>query len=267
MTLRVRVSLPKSDLAPFFVRMKVASLANLVALLAMNASFCAIDARSVQVIKALEPAFTILISAVAFQKMPSLSKVGAAMLICFGVGLSTAPSSLNIAGMTLGLVAASGMPVRNLLLKEVESQVEVSPLGQYFYLCWDGLIVTLPFWLAKSILRDATPCLPFYCSLAAVSFLGYNVASMLFLARVSPLTHSTANCLKQMVSSLLTGYYFGMPWPATLIVGMVLTAIGLLWYSFADRTQVCTLCTRTRFLLGLVVGAAAAAAAFNLQLV
>ena len=33
--------------------MKVASLANLVALLAMNASFCEIDARSVQVIKAL----------------------------------------------------------------------------------------------------------------------------------------------------------------------------------------------------------------------
>ena len=118
---RVVKACESTESMPPLIFVAAASFANLVALLAMNASFCEIDARSAQVIKALEPAFTILISAVAFPKLPSLSKVGAALPICFGVGLSTAPSSLNVAGMTLGLVAASGMPVRNLLLKEVES--------------------------------------------------------------------------------------------------------------------------------------------------
>ena len=236
-----------------------ASLANTLALLAMNGVFCMYDARQVQVIKALEPVFTMLISTM-FGSFPSKVQFGASLLVCFGVILSGSKDTPGTLGVVLGLVSAFGMPLRNVLVKGLE----LPPCLLYAKFCMLGCLMLSPFWLFKQFWLVQRLCLPYHFCLGTASYVVYNLASMFFLSRVSPLTHSIANCVKRFVSMTLTGLLLGLSWPLHVAVGMLFTSTGVALYSFEKAIQnwhEASSCRRPFYVIAGVVGAVMAVTA------
>ena len=198
-----------------------------------------------QVVKAFEPVITILIARLATAELLAWDSYAVAFIVCVGILLtfSNGDGHFNGSGLALGFLSSCGMPIRNVMVKSVDAPLLIT----YSMLCELGFVCLAPIYIMSRVLvgSDFSICetmgsmsaTVLHGTVAVVSYVGYNVASIVFLSSVSPLTHSIANCMKRLFSTLAAGLFFHMAWPPRLVLGMLIIFGGLIYHVFVGHAR------------------------------
>ena len=170
----------------------------------------------VQSLKALEPVITVVLNACAVDSLPTnwlqlpwvlLISVGA-VLISTGEGaLETSASTSSLKCVLAAMVSSILLPMRNILVKKEERKGPVlTILKTYLYSTIWGLVffavITLASWTRHRVVAQSTSSTvdAVYDVLGGVlCHIGYNLASILILLRLSLTTHSILNTGKRLV--------------------------------------------------------------------
>uniref|UniRef100_A0A0E0BXT2 Sugar phosphate transporter domain-containing protein n=1 Tax=Oryza meridionalis TaxID=40149 RepID=A0A0E0BXT2_9ORYZ len=161
-------------------------------------------------IKASEPFFTVLLSAFFLGETPSLLVMGSLVPIVGGVALASLTElSFNWIGFWSAMASNLLYQSRNVLSKKLLGGEEGLNLQE---LC----------------VRAA---------LAGFCFHGYQKLSYLILARVSPVTHSVANCVKRVVVIVASVLFFRTPISPVNALGTGVALGGVFLYSRLKRTK------------------------------
>lgn len=223
-----------------------------------NVSLGAVAVSFTHTIKALEPLFSVLLSALFLGQPPTAPVVLSLVPVVLGVSLA---SSGELGFNWTGFLAAMGSNLtfqsRNVLSKKVLSVdrgaldnvnlfsvitvvscvvlapiallVERPPLTQAALDAARAAAGVAPAKLLSgtSLLREAL--------LAAVCFHAYQQVSFSILARVTPVTHAVGNCVKRVVVILASLVVFRNPLTLRSAAGTAIALSGVFGYSAAKR--------------------------------
>ena len=210
--------------------------------LATNAAYAAMSSSTTQVIKAFEPVFTFILLRCLYLE----NKVNVNFLIPISISLLTmslgasvfvsGDATFNIWGASAAIASNIAFAVCNLSLKASSKYLE-NPLQKYAILSTYGGMIILPLSVAKLLLTMKFEWLGyrFRAQDTIVSSLFhflYNIASMLVLQTVSPLSHAILNLSKRMFVILANIVYFAMPLSWKICSGLLVFATGLALYHF-----------------------------------
>lgn len=172
-------------------------------------------------IKAMEPFFSVILSAMFLGEVPSVWVVGSLIPIVGGVGLaSLTEASFNWAGFWSAMASNVTNQSRNVLSKKFMVKKEESldnitlfsiiTVMSFFLLApvaffMEGVKIT-PSYLQSAGLNVGQICTRSF--LAALCFHAYQQVSYMILQRVSPVTHSVGNCVKRVVVIVSSVLFF-----------------------------------------------------------
>lgn len=201
-------------------------------------------------IKAMEPFFSVILSAMFLGEIPTPWVVLSLLPIVGGVGLaSLTEASFNWAGFWSAMASNLTNQSRNVLSKKFMVKKEESldnitlfsviTIMSFFLLApvtffLEGLKVT-PNYLAASGLnvnQVYTRSL-----LAALCFHAYQQVSYMILQRVSPVTHSVGNCVKRVVVIVTSVLFFRTPVSPINSLGTGVALAGVFLYSRVKRIK------------------------------
>ncbi|KAG6527655.1 phosphoenolpyruvate/phosphate translocator 2, chloroplastic-like [Zingiber officinale] len=201
-------------------------------------------------IKAMEPFFSVLLSALFLGEMPTIWVVLSLMPIVGGVALaSLTEASFNWAGFWSAMASNVTFQSRNVLSKKVMVKKEESldninlfsiiTIMSFFLLApitlfVDGIRVTPSYMLSAGLdlkqiyLRSL---------LSALCFHAYQQVSYMILARVTPVTHSVGNCVKRVVVIVTSVLFFRTPVSPINSLGTGIALAGVFLYSRVKRIK------------------------------
>lgn len=201
-------------------------------------------------IKAMEPFFSVLLSALFLGEMPTIWVVGSLLPIVGGVALaSLTEASFNWAGFWSAMASNVTFQSRNVLSKKLMVKKEESldninlfsviTIMSFFLLApvtlfVDGVKVTPSF-----IQSSGLNLQQFYTRslLAAICFHAYQQVSYMILARVSPVTHSVGNCVKRVVVIVTSVLFFRTPVSLVNSLGTGIALLGVFLYSRVKKLK------------------------------
>ncbi|KAF2315905.1 hypothetical protein GH714_040700 [Hevea brasiliensis] len=161
-------------------------------------------------IKAMEPFFSVILSAMFLGELPTIWVVGSLLPIVGGVALASATeASFNWAGFWSAMASNLTNQSRNVLSKKVMVKKE-------------GLNVKEVY--IRSLL-------------AALCFHAYQQVSYMILQRVSPVTHSVGNCVKRVVVIVSSVLFFQTPVSPINSIGTGIALAGVFLYSRVKRIK------------------------------
>ena len=195
-------------------------------------------------VKALEPVFSVGLSAAFLGVVPSVALVGSLVPIIVGVMIASATEvSFNMAGFLSAMGSNLTFQSRNVLSKLVMKGDEMKQLDYFnllgvltiastmlaipLALAFEGSKMNLPSILAGGMPLSAV-C--FNLFMAALCFQLYQQLSFEVLSRVNPVTHSVGNSLKRVVVIAASVLIFRNPVSATNIAGTALAIFGVIMY-------------------------------------
>uniref|UniRef100_A0ACD5VBJ4 Uncharacterized protein n=1 Tax=Avena sativa TaxID=4498 RepID=A0ACD5VBJ4_AVESA len=190
-----------------------------------NMSLGAVAVSFTHTIKASEPFFTVLLSAFFLGEWPSVLVLGSLVPIVGGVALASLTEvSFNWVGFWSAMASNLLNQTRNVLSKRLlggEEEESMDDINLF------SLITVLSFLLScpLMLLMEGVKFSPAYlhstglnlqelcvrAALAGLCFHGYQKISYMILARVSPVTHSVANCVKRVVVIVSSVLFFRTP--------------------------------------------------------
>ncbi|KAJ1268294.1 hypothetical protein BS78_07G124000 [Paspalum vaginatum] len=201
-------------------------------------------------IKAMEPFFSVLLSAVFLGELPTVWVVLSLLPIVGGVALaSLTEASFNWAGFWSAMASNVTFQSRNVLSKKLMVKKEESldninlfsiiTVMSLFLLApvaffTEGIKITPTFLEAsglnvKQVLTRSV--------LAALCFHAYQQVSYMILARVSPVTHSVGNCVKRVVVIVTSVLFFRTPVSPINSLGTAVALAGVFLYSQLKRLK------------------------------
>ncbi|TKY55214.1 Triose phosphate/phosphate translocator, non-green plastid [Spatholobus suberectus] len=175
-------------------------------------------------IKATEPFFSVLLSAMFLGEMPTAWVVGSLVPIVGGVALASATeASFKWAGFWSAMASNLTNQSRNVLSKKLMVNKEESMDNITLF----SIITVMSFLLSApvTILMEGVKFTPTYLQsaglnvnevyirslLAALCFHAYQQVSYMILQKVSPVTHSVGNCVKRVVVIVSSVIFFQTP--------------------------------------------------------
>eukprot|EP00899_Mesostigma_viride_P008200 jgi/Mesvir1/17381/Mv08683-RA.2 len=178
-------------------------------------------------IKAMEPFFSVLLSALFLGMRPQLTVVASLVPVVAGVALaSVTEASFNWAGFLSAMGSNVTFQSRNVLSKKLMAAkvTDVAPLDNInlfsiitiisFFLLAPVAIIAEGWQLSPAVFAarglDAGVVMT-QALLAAVCFHAYQQVSYMILAKVSPVTHSVGNCVKRVVVIVSSILFFRTP--------------------------------------------------------
>ena len=203
-------------------------------------------------IKASEPFFSVLLSALFLGDVPSLAVMAALLPVVGGVALA---SMTEVSFCWAGFLAALGSNItfqsRNVLSKKMMGMSvikgAIDNINLFSVITMLSCLVALPVAIGVEGVRF-TP--------AAIAATGANVAelsksllvagfcfqmyqqiSYMILSRVSPVTHSVGNCMKRVTVIVVTLIYFKNPVSPLNMAGTAMALTGVFLYSRAKRAE------------------------------
>ncbi|GLT79493.1 hypothetical protein SLA2020_509790 [Shorea laevis] len=201
-------------------------------------------------IKAMEPFFSVILSAMFLGEMPTLWVVASLLPIVGGVGLaSMTEASFNWAGFWSAMASNLTNQSRNVLSKKVMVKKEESMdnitlfsiitimsfiLSAPVALFMEGIKFT-PAYLQSAALNVKELCIR--SLLAALCFHAYQQVSYMILQRVSPVTHSVGNCVKRVVVIVSSVLFFRTPVSPINSLGTGVALAGVFLYSRVKRIK------------------------------
>ena len=214
-------------------------LLNGVGHLMTNLSLGAVAVSFTQTVKAAEPLFAVVISAIVLGSKPSAYMVLSLLPIVIGIGIATTTElSYTHLGMLTAMASNLLFSTRNIYSKKLQ---DATGLGSWFlclYLCTSGIVLLGFFFLINSVIGWPLPqpmesaWLPLLVS-SMCHAIG-NSVSFLVLERISPLTHAVGGAMRRIFMIFCAVMWFHTPVSAINIIGSVLASFGVLLYSRAS---------------------------------
>ncbi|XAR50191.1 hypothetical protein NMG60_11004447 [Bertholletia excelsa] len=201
-------------------------------------------------IKAMEPFFSVLLSALFLGETPTPWIVASLLPIVGGVALaSMTEASFNWAGFWSAMASNVTFQSRNVLSKKFMVKKEDSLDNINLF----SIITILSFILLSpvAIFMEGVKFTPAYLQsaglnvqqlytrslLAALCFHAYQQVSYMILQRVSPVTHSVGNCVKRVVVIVTSVLFFRTPVSPINSLGTGVALAGVFLYSRAKRIK------------------------------
>ncbi|KAG2586728.1 phosphoenolpyruvate/phosphate translocator 3, chloroplastic-like [Panicum virgatum] len=201
-------------------------------------------------IKASEPFFTVLLSALFLGEVPSLPVLGSLVPIVGGVALASFTEvSFNWTGFWSAMASNLTNQSRNVLSKKLlaADKDAMDDINLFSVITILSFLLSCPLMLfAEGIkftpgyLQSTGLNLQELCvraALAGLCFHGYQKLSYLILSRVSPVTHSVANCVKRVVVIVSSVIFFSTPISPVNALGTGAALGGVFLYSRLTRTK------------------------------
>ncbi|XWS50948.1 hypothetical protein CRYUN_Cryun12cG0134900 [Craigia yunnanensis] len=201
-------------------------------------------------IKAMEPFFSVVLSAMFLGEMPTLWVVASLLPIVGGVGLaSVTEASFNWSGFWTAMASNLTNQSRNVLSKKVMVKKEDSMDNITLF----SIITIMSFILLApvAIFMEGVKFTPAYLQsaglnveevvvrslLASLCFHAYQQVSYMILQRVSPVTHSVGNCVKRVVVIVSSVLFFKTPVSPINCLGTGIALAGVFLYSRVKRIK------------------------------
>ncbi|XP_022735620.1 triose phosphate/phosphate translocator, non-green plastid, chloroplastic-like [Durio zibethinus] len=201
-------------------------------------------------IKAMEPFFSVVLSAMFLGELPTLWVVASLLPIVGGVALaSVTEASFNWAGFWSAMASNLTNQSRNVLSKKVMVKKEDSMDNITLF----SIITIMSFFLLApaAIFMEGVKFTPAYMQsaglnvkevvvrslFAALCFHAYQQVSYMILQRVSPVTHSVGNCVKRVVVIVSSVLFFKTPVSPINSLGTGIALAGVFWYSRVKRIK------------------------------
>lgn len=201
-------------------------------------------------IKAMEPFFSVVLSAMFLGEFPTPWVVGSLVPIVGGVALaSVTEASFNWAGFWSAMASNVSNQSRNVLSKKAMVNKEESLDNITLF----SIITVMSFFLLApvAVFMEGVKFTPAYLQsaglnvrqvyirslLAALCFHAYQQVSYMILERVSPVTHSVGNCVKRVVVIVSSVIFFQTPVSPVNAFGTAIALAGVFLYSRVKRIK------------------------------
>lgn len=202
-------------------------------------------------IKALEPVFSVGLSAVFLGNIPSLAMVASLIPIICGVAIASATEvSFNLAGFVSAMGSNLAFQSRNVLSKFVmtgEDMKKLDYINLFSGITIASTALALPLALMFEIPKMnvayiVSSGVPLAVTaknllLASLCFQLYQQLSFMVLSKVTPVTHSVGNSLKRVVVIAASVIIFRNPVSATNIAGTAMAIAGVILYGRCKKTK------------------------------
>ncbi|XP_071692633.1 phosphoenolpyruvate/phosphate translocator 1, chloroplastic-like isoform X2 [Rutidosis leptorrhynchoides] len=199
-------------------------------------------------IKAMEPFFSVVLSAMFLGEMPTPWVVTSLLPIAGGVALA----SMTEASFNCAMASNLSNQSRNVLSKKFMVKKEESldnitlfsiiTIMSFFLLApvtlfTEGVRVT-PAYLTAAVSQGLNVKEVYIRSIiAAICFHAYQQVSYMILQRVSPVTHSVGNCVKRVVVIVTSVLFFRTPVSPINSIGTGVALAGVFLYSQVKRLK------------------------------
>uniref|UniRef100_A0A5B7BA11 Putative phosphoenolpyruvate/phosphate translocator n=1 Tax=Davidia involucrata TaxID=16924 RepID=A0A5B7BA11_DAVIN len=235
-----RPKISSSQLAAILPLAVVHTLGNLFT----NMSLGKVAVSFTHTIKAMEPFFSVILSAMFLGEMPTPWVVSSLVPIVGGVALaSMSEASFNWAGFWSAMASNLTNQSRNVLSKKFMVKKEESLDNITLF----SIITIMSFFLLApvTLFMEGVKFTPSYLQsaglnvnqlytrslLAALCFHAYQQVSYMILQRVSPVTHSVGNCVKRVVVIVTSVLFFQTPVSPINSIGTGVALAGVFLYS------------------------------------
>ncbi|NP_001105393.2 plastid phosphate/phosphoenolpyruvate translocator 2 [Zea mays] len=201
-------------------------------------------------IKAMEPFFSVLLSAIFLGELPTPWVVLSLLPIVGGVALaSLTEASFNWAGFWSAMASNVTFQSRNVLSKKlmVKKEESLDNINLFsiitvmsFFLLAPVTLLTEGVKVSPAVLQSAGLNLKQIYTrslIAACCFHAYQQVSYMILARVSPVTHSVGNCVKRVVVIVTSVLFFRTPVSPINSLGTGIALAGVFLYSQLKRLK------------------------------
>ncbi|XP_072999346.1 triose phosphate/phosphate translocator, non-green plastid, chloroplastic-like [Typha latifolia] len=201
-------------------------------------------------IKATEPFFSVVLSALFLGELPTVWVLTSLVPIVGGVALaSLTEASFNWAGFWSAMASNLANQSRNVLSKRimVNKEETLDNINLFSVITIMSLCLSTPVMLftegikfTPSYLQSAGLNLrEIYVRslLAGLCFHAYQQVAYLILARVSPVTHSVGNCVKRVVVIVSSVLFFRTPVSPINSVGTGVALVGVFLYSRVKKMK------------------------------
>ncbi|CAK9195478.1 unnamed protein product [Sphagnum troendelagicum] len=195
-------------------------------------------------IKAMEPFFSVLLSAAFLGEVPNPLVVATLVPIVGGVALaSLTEASFNWAGFLSAMASNVTFQSRNVLSKKLMVKKE----GSLDNINLFSIITIMSFFLLApaTLLVEGVKFTPSYLQaagldvkvvatralLAGICFHSYQQVSYMILAKVTPVTHSVGNCVKRVIVIVTSVLFFRTPVSTVNALGTGIALTGVFAYS------------------------------------
>ncbi|CAO2163634.1 unnamed protein product [Urochloa humidicola] len=203
-------------------------------------------------IKAMEPFFSVLLSAIFLGELPTLSVVLSLLPIVGGVALaSLTEASFNWAGFWSAMASNVTFQSRNVLSKKLmvkkDNEESLDNINLF------SIITVMSFFILAPVtfFTEGVKITPTFLQsaglnvnqvltrslLAALCFHAYQQVSYMILAVVSPVTHSVGNCVKRVVVIVTSVLFFRTPVSPINSLGTAIALAGVFLYSQLKRLK------------------------------
>ncbi|XP_078438981.1 phosphoenolpyruvate/phosphate translocator 1, chloroplastic-like [Wolffia australiana] len=201
-------------------------------------------------IKAMEPFFSVLLSALFLGEKPSLLVLLSLAPIVGGVGLASLTEvSFNWAGFWSAMASNVTFQSRNVLSKKLMIKKEESLDNISLF----SIITILSFVLLApvALVMEGVKFTPTYLQsaglnlkeiyvrslLSSLCFHAYQQVSYMILSQVTPVTHSVGNCVKRVVVIVTSVFFFRTPVSPINSLGTGIALAGVFLYSWIKRLK------------------------------
>ncbi|XP_045788757.1 triose phosphate/phosphate translocator, non-green plastid, chloroplastic-like [Trifolium pratense] len=241
-----RPKLTSSQLLAIFPLALVHTLGNLFT----NMSLGKVAVSFTHTVKSMEPFFSVLLSSMFLGEMPTAWVVFSLVPIAGGVALASATeASFNWVGFLSAMASNLTNQSRNVLSKKlmVNKEESVDNITLFSIITVMSFFLSLPL----AIFMEGVKFTPTYIQsagldvqqvyirslLAALCFHAYQQVAYMILERVSPVTHSVANCLKRVIVIVSSVIFFQTPVSPINALGTGIALSGVFLYSRVTRIK------------------------------
>ncbi|KFK24184.1 hypothetical protein AALP_AAs68745U000400 [Arabis alpina] len=218
-----------------------------------NMSLGKVSVSFTHTIKAMEPFFSVVLSAMFLGEVPTPWVIGSIIPIVGGVALASITEvSFNWAGFLSAMASNLTNQSRNVLSKKVmvktdEAQEPLDNITLFSIITLMSLFLMAPV----TFFSEGIKFTPSYIQsaglnvqqiytkslIAALCFHAYQQVSYMILARVSPVTHSVGNCVKRVVVIVSSVIFFKTPVSPVNAFGTGIALAGVFLYSRVKRIK------------------------------
>ncbi|CAD6248896.1 unnamed protein product [Miscanthus lutarioriparius] len=201
-------------------------------------------------IKAMEPFFSVLLSAIFLGELPTVWVVVSLLPIVGGVALaSLTEASFNWAGFWSAMASNVTFQSRNVLSKKlmVKKEESLDNLNLFSIITVMSFFVLAPV----TLFTEGVKITPTFLQsaglnvnqvltrslIAGLCFHAYQQVSYMILAMVSPVTHSVGNCVKRVVVIVTSVLFFRTPVSPINSLGTAIALAGVFLYSQLKRLK------------------------------
>ncbi|CAM8879835.1 unnamed protein product [Rhodiola kirilowii] len=241
-----RPKIRRDQLAAIFPLAVVHTLGNLFT----NMSLGQVSVSFTHTIKAMEPFFSVVLSAMFLAETPTLWVVSSLVPVVGGVVLaSLTEASFNWIGFLSAMASNLANQSRNVLSKKLMVKKEDAMDNITLF----SVITIMSFLLLApvAVIMEGIKFTPSYLEstglnvnevlmrslLAALSFHAYQQVAYMILQRVSPVTHSVANCVKRVVVIVSSVLFFRTPVSPINSLGTGIAIAGVFLYSRVEKIK------------------------------